>query len=91
MLRTLKIAAIVTVVSSLLAYPVAYMLVFTIRSEALSNLLYMCVIVPLWVSYLLRAYTWKIILGTNGALNSLLMSVGITKERCPFFSITRRR
>ncbi|BCM87926.1 ABC transporter permease [Methylobacterium indicum] len=84
-LRTLKIATIVTVVSSLLAYPVAYMLVFTIRSEALSNLLYMCVIVPLWVSYLLRAYTWKIILGTNGALNSLLMSIGLIKEPLSIF------
>ncbi|WP_444431344.1 ABC transporter permease [Rhodobacter capsulatus] len=37
----------------------------------------MAVIVPLWVSYLLRAYTWKIILGTDGALNSALIWLGL--------------
>lgn len=76
-LRTLKIASLVTLGAVILGYPLAYFLVFTVRSAALRNLLYMSVIVPLWVSYLLRAYTWKIILGTDGALNSLLVSTGI--------------
>ncbi|KWV41808.1 spermidine/putrescine ABC transporter [Rhizobium altiplani] len=79
-LRTLKIAALVTILSTMLAYPLAYFLVFTVTSGALRSLLYMSVIVPLWVSYLLRAYTWKIILGTNGAVNSLLISVGLIRE-----------
>ncbi len=37
-------------------------------------------VVPLWVSYLLRAYTWKIILGTDGALNSLLIWLGVIHQ-----------
>jgi spermidine/putrescine transport system permease protein len=77
--RTLKIAAMVTCFALLLGYPLAYFLVFTIRSEQTRNLIYMAVIVPLWVSYLLRAYTWKIILGTDGALNSALLSLGLIK------------
>lgn len=84
-LRTLKIAACVTVCALLLGYPLAYFLVFTVRSQKLRNLLYMSVIVPLWVSYLLRAYTWKIILGTDGALNSLLVSTGLVSAPLDIF------
>lgn len=84
-LRTLKIAAMVTLGALLLGYPLAYFLVFTVRSERMRNLLYMSVIVPLWVSYLLRAYTWKIILGTDGALNSLLMTTGVIREPLTVF------
>ncbi|MER9169357.1 ABC transporter permease [Mesorhizobium australicum] len=83
--RTLKIATFVTLGAVILGYPLAYFLVFTVRSAALRNLLYMSVIVPLWVSYLLRAYTWKIILGTDGALNSLLVSAGIVDAPLDIF------
>lgn len=84
-LRTLKIAALVTLGATLLGYPLAYFLAFTVKSRKWRNLLYMSVIVPLWVSYLLRAYTWKIILGTNGALNSLLLSLGLIDEPLSLF------
>lgn len=77
LLRTLKIAAATTVASVLVAYPLAYFIVFTIRHDCLRRAIYFLVVVPLWVSYLLRAYTWKIILGTDGALNSLLLWTGV--------------
>ncbi|MDO6966020.1 ABC transporter permease [Rhizobium alvei] len=83
--RTLKIAGLVTLYSVALGYPLAYFLVFTIRSTRLRTLLYMGVVVPLWVSYLLRAYTWKIILGTDGALNSALLWLGIINEPLDIF------
>jgi len=84
-LRTLKIATLVTLYSIALGYPLAYFLVFTIRSEKLRTILYMCVVVPLWVSYLLRAYTWKIILGTDGALNSALLWLHVISEPLDIF------
>lgn len=84
-LRTTKIAFLVTVCALILGYPLAYFLAFTVKSARLRNLLYMSVIVPLWVSYLLRAYTWKIILGTDGALNSLLVSTGIVEAPLDIF------
>lgn len=84
-LRTLKIALLVTLGAVLLGYPLAYFLVFTVQSQKWRNLLYMSVIVPLWVSYLLRAYTWKIILGTNGALNSLLLFLGLIDQPLSLF------
>ena len=50
--------------SLLLAYPLAYLLAFKVKRH--KQLMYMAVIIPLWVSYLVRAYAWKIILGPVG-------------------------
>lgn len=84
-LRTLKIALTVSAVALLLAYPVAYCLVFKVKSARLRLGLYMAIIVPLWVSYLLRAYTWKTILGSQGVLNSFLVWTGILGEPTDLF------
>lgn len=83
--RTLKISLLVSLTSFLLAYPFTYFLVFRCRWQAVRTWLYMAVIAPLWVSYLLRAYIWKTILGTEGILNSFLMSVGIISEPSDIF------
>jgi spermidine/putrescine transport system permease protein len=79
-LRTLKIASTVSIVSLVLAYPVAYCLVFKVASQRLRMAIYMSIIVPLWVSYLLRAYTWKTILGSQGVLNSFLVWTGLLDQ-----------
>jgi len=83
--RTLRIALTVSLCSFLLAYPFAYFLVFRCRSQALRTWLYMAVIAPLWVSYLLRAYIWKTILGREGILNSFLIYTGILSEPSDLF------
>ena len=83
--RTFKIASIVAASALLVAYPLTYFLVFQVRSRRLRTLLYMAVIVPLWVSYLLRAYTWKTILGNEGILNSFLVWIGILSEPTDIF------
>ncbi|MBK0327035.1 ABC transporter permease [Rhodobacteraceae bacterium F11138] len=85
LLRTLKIALLVSIFSLVLAYPYAYFLVFVVRSSTARTILYMAVVAPLWVSYLLRAYTWKTILGTQGVLNSFLVSTGILSEPSSVF------
>jgi len=68
----------VTGAALLLAYPLAYLLAFKVRRHR--DLLYLAVIIPLWVSYVVRAYAWKIILGQQGILNGLLLSLGIVHE-----------
>lgn len=73
-----NIAARVTLVSLILAYPLAYLLAFKVKRH--KNLLYMAVIIPLWVSYLVRAYAWKIILGQEGILSGFLTAVGVIDE-----------
>ncbi|MEO1200561.1 MAG: ABC transporter permease [Pseudomonadota bacterium] len=77
LVRTFRISAIVSVVSLLLAYPFCYFLVFKLKSPTLRLCLYFAVIVPLWTSYLLRAYVWRTILGSEGVLNSFLLSIGL--------------
>ena len=68
--RSVKIAGAVTGLALALGYPVAYYLSF--HALARKHLLYQLVIIPLWVSYLVRAYAWKTILGSDGVLNTLL-------------------
>jgi spermidine/putrescine transport system permease protein len=80
--RTIRIAASVMVCSLLLGYPLAYYLSF--RSGPRKELLYQLVIVPLWVSYLVRGYAWKTILGSEGVLNSFLQYLHITHEPVSF-------
>lgn len=82
LLRSMWIAARVTLLSLLLGYPLAYFLSF--RAGKRKDLLYQLVIIPLWVSYLVRAYAWKTILGSDGVLNTLLQYVHVTHEPLSF-------
>src|SRR3984885_13767 len=77
LLRSMWIAARVTIFSLVLGYPLAYFLSFYAGRK--KDLLYQLVIIPLWVSYLVRAYAWKTILGSDGVLNTLLQYVHLTK------------
>jgi spermidine/putrescine transport system permease protein len=82
LLRSARIAGAVTLLAILLAFPLAYFLSFYVgRSK---GLLYQLVIIPLWVSYLVRAYAWKTILGSDGVLNTLLMYSGILHHPAGF-------
>jgi spermidine/putrescine transport system permease protein len=83
LLRTMRIAATVTGLSLALGYPLAYYMSF--RAGPRKELLYQLVIVPLWVSYLVRGYAWKTILGSDGVLNALLQYLHITHEPVSFF------
>src|SRR5262249_6196069 len=77
LLRTMRIAASVTLFSLLLGYPLAYFMSF--EAGVRKELLYQLVIVPLWVSYLVRGYAWKTILGSEGVLNAFLQYLHITR------------
>jgi spermidine/putrescine transport system permease protein len=81
------VAIRVTLFSLLLAYPLAYLLAFKVKRH--KQLMYMAVIIPLWVSYLVRAYAWKIILGQSGILNGLLISAGLIDQPLTFLLYSR--
>ena len=83
--RSVKVALFVSVAAFCLSYPLAYFLAFKVQSSRLRMFLYIATIVPLWVSYLLRAYTWKTILGSEGILNSFLMWLGIIDQPSTIF------
>ncbi|WP_084544266.1 ABC transporter permease [Chroogloeocystis siderophila] len=81
--RTIYIATIVTVINALLAFPVAYYL--ALYAEKYKQLLTLLILLPLWSSYLVRVFAWRIILGYNGVLNSFLISLGIFTEPSSLF------
>ncbi len=83
LLRSMWIAARVMMFSLLLGYPLAYFLSF--YGGKRKDLLYQMVIIPLWVSYLVRAYAWKTILGSDGVLNGLLQYTHLTRHPLEFF------
>jgi len=75
---SVKIAFFSTLAALLVAYPMAYYIART--SERRRNILLMLIILPFWTSFLLRVYAWIGILKTNGIINNVLMSLGITSE-----------
>jgi len=81
--RTMRMAAGVTLLSLLLGYPLAYYMSF--HTGLSKDLLYQLVIVPLWVSYLVRGYAWKTILGSEGVLNGFLQYLHVTSTPVSFF------
>jgi len=74
--RTIGIAAAVTVTDAILAFPLGYFMARIARPRTRS-LLFVMVLLPLWSSYLVRIYAWRLILDNEGALNWVLGGVGL--------------
>jgi putative spermidine/putrescine transport system permease protein len=74
--RTIGIAAAVTVLDAILAFPLAYYLARVAKPKT-RTLLLIAVLLPLWSSYLVRIYAWRTILGHDGALNWTLNKIGL--------------
>ncbi|SOC45433.1 ABC-type spermidine/putrescine transport system permease subunit I [Rhizobium subbaraonis] len=77
-LSSIKIAGISTLLTLLIAYPIAYGMAQAPRTWRPTLL--MLVILPFWTSFLIRVYAWIAILKPEGLLNQLLLSVGIISE-----------
>jgi putative spermidine/putrescine transport system permease protein len=75
-LRTIGIAAAVTIADALLAFPLAYFMA-RIASARTRSLLFVGVLLPLWSSYLVRVYIWRLILNHDGVLNWSLHQIGL--------------
>jgi hypothetical protein len=78
LIGSLEVALIVTLFANLVGYPLAYFLAFVASRHR--QLLYFLIIIPLWASFLLRVFIWKLILGREGIVNSFLEYAGIIDE-----------
>ena len=83
MLRSLGVAMAVTLVTVVLAFPIAYYVSFYVEPSRKSLWLFL-ITIPFWTSYLIRVFLWKVILGFNGVVNSGLMGLGIIDEPLTF-------
>ena len=77
LISTLRIAAITTLVCALMGYPAAY---FIARSRGNKMILLLLLMLPFWISYIIRTMSWINILGVSGALNTLLLGIGVISE-----------
>jgi len=79
--RSVEISSLVTLITVLLAYPMAYFVAFRAEKKFVWLIL---LTIPFWTSYLLRVFAWKLILGYNGVINSGLMSLGFIHQPLEF-------
>lgn len=80
--QTTVVSGLVAGLSVVLAYPLAWFLAF--RGGRRRAVLLMLLMAPGWVSYLLRVFSWKLMLGTGGALNQVLLGLGLLREPAPW-------
>ncbi len=86
-LRTVGMAAAVTAADALLAFPLAYFMA-RIASRRLRAVMFVGVLMPLWSSYLIRVYTWKLIVADAGPLNWALNKVGLPSVDLAFSNVS---
>ncbi len=77
-LRTLWISALVTLLTLILGYPIAYLISTT--PPRISNLLIIMVLLPFWTSLLVRTTSWIVLLQTQGVLNDIMVWLGVLSE-----------
>jgi putative spermidine/putrescine transport system permease protein len=75
-LRTVAMASLVTVSCAVLAFPIALYMA-RVASPRVRGLLVVAIVVPLWASYLVKVYAWRLILAEEGILNWLLRPIGL--------------
>ena len=85
MLRSLTVSFAVTLVTVLVAYPIAYFVSFHVAPSKKSIWLFL-ITIPFWTSYLIRVFLWKVILGYNGVFSSGLEFLGLTSEPMSFMT-----
>jgi spermidine/putrescine transport system permease protein len=79
LVNSLEITALVTVISVLLAYPLAWIIAEEVP-ERFRRLALVLAILPFWTSYVVRSYSWLLVLGKGGVINQTLLSLGLIAE-----------
>jgi spermidine/putrescine transport system permease protein len=80
--RSLTVAATATVITVILCYPMAYFVAFHVHRHKALWLIIMTL--PFWTSYLLRVFSWRVVLGQEGVINSALLSLGLIEAPLSF-------
>lgn len=79
LLNSLEVTLIVTVISILLAYPFAWILANTVP-ERWQRLALMLAVLPFWTSYVVRSYSWLLVLSEKGVINNALISAHLVAQ-----------
>jgi spermidine/putrescine transport system permease protein len=79
MTNSLEVTGLVTVISVALAYPFAWVLAFVVP-ERWQRLALMLAVLPFWTSYVVRSYSWLLVLAEKGLINTTLVDLGLLAE-----------
>ena len=79
LVNSLEVTLIVTALSVILAYPFAWILAFIVP-ERWQRLALMLAVLPFWTSYVVRSYSWLLVLAEKGVVNSTLINIGLLSE-----------
>ncbi|KRD69762.1 ABC transporter permease [Ensifer sp. ENS10] len=79
LVNSLEITVIVTVISVLLAYPLAWIIAERVPKR-LQRMALILAILPFWTSYVVRSYSWLLVLSKNGVINQMFMNIGLISE-----------
>lgn len=79
LVNSLEVTLIVTALSVILAYPFAWILAFIVP-ERWQRLALMLAVLPFWTSYVVRSYSWLLVLAEKGVVNSTLLNLGLLSE-----------
>jgi len=77
--RSIGLAALTTVICLIVGYPLAFF-ISTRRRRVLRQIALFLVILPFWTNFLIRTYAWRILLGEEGTINGVLLSLGLIGE-----------
>jgi spermidine/putrescine transport system permease protein len=76
LLNSIEVALITVIVSTLIAYPVAHLIAYRV-SPGWGRLLLALAVLPFWTSYVVRSYSWLLVLARNGVVNRVLLELGV--------------
>lgn len=78
LLRTVQVSLVVAALTAVIGYPVAYFI--NLQPRRRQVVLLFLIFVPMWMSILIRSYSWMVVLGRDGIINSALIGLGLTDE-----------
>jgi putative spermidine/putrescine transport system permease protein len=81
---TLRIWLIVLAATIVVGYPVALFIGLFVRNKTIQTALLVACVIPFWTSFLIRVIAWRPMLGTEGAINTILLKLGIISEPLTF-------
>ncbi|MFZ5792733.1 MAG: ABC transporter permease [Pseudomonadota bacterium] len=76
LVNSIEVTVITTVVSLAVAYPLAYILAYGVPARW-QRLLLVIIVLPFWTSYVIRSYSWLLVLSEKGIINDLLLDLGL--------------
>ncbi len=79
LINSIEVTVITTALSVLIAYPLAYILAFRVPARW-QRIILILAILPFWTAYVVRSYSWLLVLSDNGIINATLLSIGVIDQ-----------